>query len=278
MELSLIFLVVGLLVGCVVGWLLARVKKTTSLSHGTDMSVKLQLEVERSQKLYDEIQLLNTHLADEREKVIHLNNQNATLKANYQNIQVRLEEQKGELSQLQQKFATEFKNLANEIFEEKSKKFTDQNKTNLHELLGPLGEKLQHFEKKVEQSNKESLERSTALREQILGLRELNDRMTKEASNLAKALKGDVKAQGNWGEIILERILEESGLEKGREYFAQETHHSEAGRRLRPDVIIKLPENKNIVIDSKVSLTAYEKYMSCENDDEKEAHPSCLAL
>ncbi len=271
MELSLIFLAVGLLIGALVAWLAARLMRSKGPSGSSDLSIKLQLEVERSKKLYDELQLLNAQLAEEREKVLHLNNQNATLKANYQNIQTKLEEQKGELGQLQQKFTVEFKNLANEIFEEKSKKFTDQNKSNLHQLLGPLGERLQEFEKKVDQTNKESLERSTALREQILGLRELNDRMTKEASNLAKALKGDVKTQGNWGEIILERILEESGLEKGREYFAQETYHSEAGRRLRPDVIIKLPENKNVVIDSKVSLTAYEKYMSTEDDVEKEA-------
>lgn len=269
---SLIFLIVGLIAGAIIGFLIARLKKSSRGEEGTKIALKLQLETERSKNLFDELQALNTQLAEEREKVIHLNSQNATLKANYQNLQVKLEEQKSELSQLQQKFTLEFKNLANEIFEEKSKKFTDQNKTNIHELLGPLGEKLQEFEKKVEQTNKESLERSTALREQILGLRELNDRMTKEAANLAKALKGDVKAQGNWGEIILERILEESGLEKGREYFVQETHHSEAGKRLRPDVIIKLPENKNVVIDSKVSLTAYEKYMNTEDDEERAIH------
>jgi len=272
MDMSLLFLVVGLLVGGVVGWLVAKVKRSSNTSENADLAVKLQLETERAKKLYDEIQLINMQLKDEREKVIHLTNQNATLKANYQNLQTRLEEQKNELGQLQQKFTLEFKNLANEIFEEKSKKFTDQNKSNLHELLGPLGQKLNDFEKKVEQTNKESLERSTALREQIFGLRELNDRMTKEAANLAKALKGDVKTQGNWGEIILERILEESGLEKNREYFVQETFQSEIGRRLRPDVIIKLPENKNIVIDSKVSLTAYEKYMSTEDEDEKATH------
>lgn len=271
MDLSLVFLFVGLIVGVAVGWLIAKLKNANT-AKGSDTSVKLQLEVERSKKLQDEVGLMNDQLREEREKVIHLNNQNATLKANYQNLQVKLEEQKGELGQLQQKFAIEFKNLANEIFEEKSKKFTDQNKTNLHELLGPLGIKLTEFEKKVDQTNKESLERSTALREQILGLRELNDRMTKEASNLAKALKGDVKTQGNWGEIILERILEESGLEKNREYFVQETLHSELGKRLRPDVIIKLPDNKNVVVDSKVSLVAFEKYMNAEDEAEKGAH------
>ncbi|WP_421763935.1 DNA recombination protein RmuC [Ekhidna sp.] len=269
---SLIFLAVGLLIGVPVGWLLFRVRSNSDVPENGELKIQLKLEIERSKKLAEELQQLNEELRREREEVIHLNNQNATLKANYQNLQVRLEEQKGELGQLQEKFTTEFKNLANEIFEEKSKKFTDQNKTNLNELLNPLGQKLSEFEKKVEQTNKESLERSTALREQIIGLRELNDRMTKEAENLTKALKGDVKMQGNWGEVILERILEKSGLEKDREYIVQETLHSEAGRRLRPDVIIKLPDNKNLVIDAKMSLVAYEKYMNAEDETEREQH------
>ncbi|SNS50756.1 DNA recombination protein RmuC [Ekhidna lutea] len=273
MELSsLMFLIVGLALGVPMGWLLFRVRSSSNVPENGELKIQLKLEMERSKKLAEELQQMNNELRSEREEVIHLNNQNSTLKANYQNLQTRLEEQKGELGQLQEKFTTEFKNLANEIFEEKSKKFTDQNKTNLHELLNPLGQKLTEFEKKVEQTNKESLERSTALREQIIGLRELNDRMTKEAENLTKALKGDVKMQGNWGEVILERILEKSGLEKDREYIVQETLHSEAGRRLRPDVIIKLPDNKNLVIDAKMSLVAYEKYMNEEDELKKEQY------
>lgn len=269
---SLVLLIVGLGVGTVIGWLLSRLKNKSEISGSDELKVQLQLEQERSKKLIQEIKEINEDLKSEREEVLHLNSQNATLKADYKNLQQRLDDQKGELTQLQDKFASEFKNLANEIFEEKSKKFTDQNKTNLHELLGPLGQKLSEFEKKVDQTNKESLERSTALREQIIGLRELNDRMTKEAENLTKALKGDVKMQGNWGEVILERILEKSGLEKDREYFVQETHQSEEGRRLRPDVIIKLPDNKNLVVDAKMSLVAYEKYMNSEDDADREQH------
>ncbi|MEO9483166.1 MAG: DNA recombination protein RmuC [Ekhidna sp.] len=269
---SLIFLVAGLAIGLPVGWLIFKVRSNAEVPENGELKIQLKLELERSKKLGKELQAMNEELRNEREEVLHLNNQNSTLKANYQNLQTRLEEQKGELSQLQEKFATEFKNLANDIFEEKSKKFTDQNKTNLHELLNPLGQKLTDFEKKVEQTNKESLERSTALREQIIGLRELNDRMTKEAENLTKALKGDVKMQGNWGEVILERILEKSGLEKDREYIIQETLHSEEGRRLRPDVIIKLPDNKNLVIDAKMSLIAYEKYMNAEDETERGQH------
>lgn len=271
MELvSLIFLFVGLGVGSLVGWLILRLRQNENDSSSNDLKGELQVEMERVKKLSEEHQRLSMELRNERDKVIELNNQNATLRANYQNLQTRLTEQKGELGELREKFAMEFKNLANEIFEEKSKKFTDQNKSNLTDLLGPLGQKLTDFEKKVEQTNKESLERSTALREQIIGLRELNDRMTKEAENLTKALKGDVKMQGNWGEVILERILEKSGLEKDREYFVQETLHSEEGKRLRPDVIIKLPDNKNLVVDAKMSLIAYEKYMNSEDGVERE--------
>lgn len=269
---SLLFLVVGLVVGIPLGWLFFKAKATSAASESDDGKIQLQLEMERSKKLSDDLNQLNNDLKREREEVLHLNNQNSTLKANYQNIQQKLDEQKGELGKLQEKFAIEFKNLANEIFEEKSKKFTDQNKSNLDELLTPLGQKLQDFEKKVEQTNKESLERSTALREQIIGLRDLNTRMTKETENLTKALKGDVKMQGNWGEVILERILEKSGLVKDREYIVQETLHSEAGRRLRPDVIIKLPDNKNLVIDAKASLVAYEKYMNSDDETEKVQH------
>lgn len=269
---SLMYLIVGLIIGIPMGWLLLKARTRSAPPEASQLKMQLTMESERSDKLGTELNQLNEELKKEREQVIHLNSENATLNANYKNLKDRLEEQKGELSQLQEKFTTEFKNLANEIFEEKSKKFTDQNKTNLHELLNPLGQKLTEFEKKVEQTNKESLERSTALREQIIGLRELNDRMTKEAENLTKALKGDVKMQGNWGEVILERILEKSGLEKDREYFVQETLHSDVGRRLRPDVIIKLPDNKNLVVDAKMSLIAYEKYMNEEDEQEKERH------
>ncbi len=269
---SLVFLAVGIGIGFLIGWLYLKSQRTDKGQESDELKLQLKLEIERSSKLGQDIREINDQLRAEREEVIHLNNQNASLKANYSNLKERLEEQRLEVGKLQEKFSIEFKNLANEIFEEKSKKFTDQNKTNLNELLNPLGQKLSDFERKIEQTNKESLERSTALREQIIGLRELNDRMTKEAENLTKALKGDVKTQGNWGEMILERILEKSGLEKGREYFIQETLHSEEGKRLRPDVIIKLPDNKNLVVDAKASLVAYEKYVNEEDPLLKEQY------
>ena len=265
-------LIIGLVAGVIIGFLIAKLQSKGVVDDAPKLRMELQMEQERSNKLTAELAQLNGELREERERFMDINSEHSSLKANFKNLQERLTEQKEEVNNLQQRFAAEFKNLANEIFEEKSRKFTDQNKSNLDNLLKPLGEKLVEFERKVEQTNKDSLERSTALREQIISLRELNQRMTKETENLTKALKGDTKVQGNWGEVILERILEKSGLEKDREYFTQESFTNEEGRRLRPDVIIRLPDNKNLVIDAKASLVAYEKYVNSDSEEEREQH------
>lgn len=178
----------------------------------------------------------------------------------------RNDEQKKEVEQLQEKFTKEFENLANKILEEKTVKFTEQNKENLKNILTPLQEKIIHFEKKVEDTHKESIDYHAALRQQIIGLKEMNEQMSKETINLTKALKGDSKMQGNWGELILERVLEKSGLEKGREYEVQQGYQNEEGSRVFPDVVISLPDGKKMIVDSKVSLTAYERYIN-EDDD-----------
>ncbi|WP_269223551.1 MULTISPECIES: DNA recombination protein RmuC [Flavobacterium] len=185
----------------------------------------------------------------------------------FENLWERNKEQKEEVEKLQEKFTKEFENLANKILEEKSNKFTEQNKENMKNILSPLQDKIQLFEKKVEDTHKESIDYHAALRQQILGLREMNIQMSKETINLTKALKGDSKMQGNWGELVLERVLEKSGLEKGREYEVQQSHITEDGNRVFPDVVINLPDGKKMVVDSKVSLTAYEKYIN-EDDDE----------
>lgn len=181
-----------------------------------------------------------------------------------------LRENKAEIEKLQEKFTKEFENLANKILEEKSKTFSDQNQKNINDILKPLQEKIQSFEKKVEDTNKESIDRNSGLRQQIESLKDLNNKMSKDAENLTKALKGDSKTQGNWGEMILERVLEKSGLEKGREYELEKSFDTdmESKTRLRPDVIINLPDNRKMIVDSKVTLTAYEKLVS--SDDELE--------
>jgi DNA recombination protein RmuC len=187
----------------------------------------------------------------------------------FDNLLERHKEQKNEVEQLQEKFTKEFENLANKILDEKSNKFTEQNKENMKNILSPLQDKIQLFEKKVEDTHKESIDYHAALRQQILGLREMHLQMSKETVNLTKALKGDSKMQGNWGELVLERVLEKSGLEKGREYEVQQSHITEDGNRVFPDVVINLPDGKKMIVDSKVSLTAYEKYINEEDDSTK---------
>ncbi|WP_375239403.1 DNA recombination protein RmuC, partial [Aurantibacter sp.] len=139
-------------------------------------------------------------------------------------------------------------------------------KENIKQILSPLQEKIQGFEKKVEDSQKESISMHSSLKEQLIGLKDLNLQMTKEATNLTRALKGDSKMQGNWGELVLERVLEKSGLEKDREYFVQQNFTREDGTRVLPDVVLNLPDNKKMIIDSKVSLTDYERFVNADED------------
>ena len=187
----------------------------------------------------------------------------------FHNLEEKLNENKVEVEKLQEKFSKEFEILASKILEEKSVKFTEQNKENLKNILSPLQEKIQTFERKVEDTHKESIDYHAALRQQILGLKDLNLQMSKDTINLTKALKGDSKTQGNWGELVLERVLEKSGLEKDREYFVQQSFTNDEGKRILPDVVIHLPDGKKMVIDSKVSLTAYEQFVNSDDDYEK---------
>ena len=181
---------------------------------------------------------------------------------------------KAELENIHKRYTLEFENIANKILEEKSQKFTDQNKNNLDVILNPLKEKIKDFEEKVEKAYKtESTERIT-LKAEIKNLIELNKQVSEEANNLARALKGDNKKQGNWGEVILEKVLERSGLTKDQEYKTQYSANNDDGKRLQPDVVILLPDDKHIVVDSKVSLLAYDAFINSDSDidAEKEKH------
>jgi DNA recombination protein RmuC len=239
---------------------------------------KITSELETKHKLLLEEKDINNNI------ISQLNNDKALLSNEKHEIDLRftqkvselkyleekLSENKQEVEKLQEKFTKDFELLASKILEEKSSKFTEQNKENIKNILNPLQEKIHDFEKRVENTHKESIDYHAALRQQIIGLKDLNLQMSKETINLTKALKGDSKTQGNWGELVLERVLEKSGLEKGREYFVQQSFTNTDGKRILPDVVIHLPDNKKMIIDSKVSLTAYENYINTDNEREQE--------
>jgi len=252
---DILYAFIGLVIGGAFAWLILRNK-----------SAKLEERAKLTEKQNNEQE---NQLISEREEVRKLSSDFAEKKEENKNLQQKLEENKKEVEQLQEKFTKEFENLANKIFEEKSSKFTDQNKAQLKEILDPLKERISEFQNKVEESNKESIDRNAALRQQLSTLKEMNLQMSQDAQNLVKTLKGDTKAQGDWGEIQLERILERSGLRKGEEYSVQGSYTDEDGNRKRPDVIINLPEEKKIIVDSKVSLVDYERFVSEEEGDQK---------
>jgi len=194
------------------------------------------------------------------------------LETELKNSELKISENKEELGKLNEKFTKEFENLANKILEEKSTKFTEQNKLNITNILTPLKEKIEGFEKKVNESQKESVGMHSALKEQLNNLKDLNIQMSKEAINLTKALKGDSKAQGDWGETQLELLLEKANLAKDIHFTTQGGFRDDEGRLKKPDFIINLPDNRHLIVDSKVSLTNYEAYFNEEDDQKKEVH------
>jgi len=265
----LIYLLVGLI--CLgIGYFLGNYIQNLKTKSGQST-----LE-ERQQQLTNNLNVLDQRLRDSEEHKIHLQtekeqlgNQIVRYQADLENLQLKNKEQKEEVEKLQEKFTKEFENLANKILEEKSLKFTERNEKNIKDILTPLNEKIQLFEKKVEESQKENISIHSALKEQLLNLQTQNLKITQEAENLTKALKGDNKMQGNWGELVLERVLEKSGLEKDREYMVQQSFTLEDGSRVLPDVIINLPDGKKMIVDSKVSLTDYERFVNAEDDDQQ---------
>ncbi len=259
--------IVSLALGLVLGRYLSQLKfekSCAALEERQRLSDSQQLALERRLQ----------HAVNEKEEMRtekdFLRIENTKHIAEKENLQVKLRENKEEITKLQENFTQEFENLANKILDEKSTKFTEQNKQNIQRILNPLQEKIKIFEDKVDRTHKESIDYHAALRQQIIGLKEMNQQMSKETINLTKALKGDNKAQGNWGELVLERVLQKSGLEKDREYYIQQSFTTDEGKRVLPDVVINLPDEKKMIVDSKVSLTAYERFVNAENDKEKE--------
>ncbi len=269
----LLLFIVALSIGIFIGKLLFSAKSQSEKAFLEEKlnDFKAQAAIEKTtfeKQLQQSIQE-KENIRNEKEAI---NIQLTKKEVDFENLWQRNKEQKEEVEKLQEKFTKEFENLANKILDEKSSKFTEQNKENMKNILTPLQDKIQLFEKKVEDTHKESIDYHAALRQQILGLSEMNAQMSKETLNLTKALKGDSKMQGNWGELVLERVLEKSGLEKDREYYVQQSHTNEEGQRVFPDVVINLPDGKKMIVDSKVSLTAYEKFINEEDDNLKNGY------
>lgn len=263
---EILYLGIGLALGGLVTWFALRSKFAGESQQTTGLLVA---EQEKNKDMHRQLLELKKEIELERVRNYELTKGLSTTEADYRNLEEKLKERKKEVEELQDQFAHQFKNLANDIFEEKSKKFTEQNKSNLSEILNPLKEKISDFEKKVEQNSKESNNQNIAMREQLINLKELNQQITKEASNLSKALKGDSKTQGTWGEIQLEAILERAGLQKDIHYFKEKNFKNEEGQNQRLDYIIKLPDDKYLVLDSKVSLTAYSEYYNTADEIEQ---------
>ena len=214
---------------------------------------------------------LDEQLAEQQEQLDNLQRLLSQRQARIAELESRLESEREAqseklqlLTEARDQLKGEFENLANRIFEEKSAKFSSANKESLGSLLTPLRDQLGEFKRRVDDVYDKEAKDRRSLYEQITQLKELNQQMSVDAVNLTNALKGESKTQGNWGEVILERVLEQSGLRKGYEYQTQ-VSLNEAGQRYMPDVIIRLPDDKDVIVDAKVSLTAYEKY--CSTDD-----------
>jgi len=262
---DIIFLITGITLGLLIGYFIVKGKQSGLISRVEEKD-KLLIEKEKA------IESARAETTAGTQKIISLSAELSEAKANYVNLEQKLAGQKSELEELQSKFTKEFENLAAKILEDKSLRFTQQNRENLDTILTPLKEKIADFEKKVSDVYVNETRERAALAEQLKNLHELNRQMSEDAVNLTRALKGDSKSQGTWGEFILESILEKSGLVKGSEFFIQETLKNEEGSNLRPDVIVKMPDEKCMIVDSKVSLTAYEAFNAADDENEKKKY------
>ncbi|ENC6730619.1 DNA recombination protein RmuC [Vibrio navarrensis] len=237
-------------------------------SHG-----KLMAALEKL-RYFEAVKQERQHYADElsrlREEKASLETQLREQQARHEQVNQANQEKLQLLEQAETRLKQQFELLANQLFEEKTAKVDQQNRLSLEGLLSPLKEQLEGFKKQVNDSfSQEAKERHTLVHE-LKNLQRLNEQMSREALNLTQALKGDNKQQGNWGEVVLARVLKESGLREGHEYQTQVSLQNEAGKRYQPDVIVSLPQDKQVVIDSKMALVAYERYFHAETDEQRE--------
>lgn len=268
---AILLLIMGLSIGFALGWLLKKSKSSEDGNNNENEVLKQEIAVLKSR-----IEAAADNYKEQKQKIDTLSLQkdellsiNAQLATNNQNVEEKLKEQKQEIEKLQEKFTLEFENVANKLLKQNSSEFAESNQKRLDEILKPLRENIKNFEQKVDDKYEKELKERTSLMEQVKTLSDLNQQMRTDAQNLTKALKGDSKAQGNWGEFILEKVLESSGLVKDQEYVTQHHTTNEEGGRIYPDVVINLPDDKHIVVDSKVSITAYTNYLEAETEEQQ---------
>jgi DNA recombination protein RmuC len=261
-------LLLGLLAGALAGlaahawW--ARQRGAAALD-----ALRAQLGREKDE-LAQRLARSEAELKDRGDAVLELNRALAAEQQRMAHAQQRLAEQKAELEQLQARMTAEFENIANRLLAQRGRELNEQHQEKLGLLLRPLQERIKEFEEKVQKAYDEEGRQRFALKSEIIKLVEQNQRLSQEANDLTKALKGDSQAQGAWGEMILEKLLESSGLVKGQEYIVQESTTLSDGSRLRPDAVVRLPEGKHLVIDSKVSLLHYERFAASADPAERE--------
>lgn len=265
------FLLVGVVLGAASAWFMARSRARIDSIPLKELPHSFVAK-EVHEAALQQADLLRDELLGKEERLRDLTGKTAAQEQTLAHLREKLTEQSEETNRLQERFKTEFENIANRLLEEKSQKFSTQNREQIGEILNPLREKIKSFEENVQQRFVEETRDRVSLKKEIEQLRGLNQQLSQDANNLANALKGDNKAQGDWGEIQLEMLLERAGLAKELHYSTQSSFADEDGRQKRPDFIIHLPEGKHLIIDSKVSLTAYERFFSAADPTEQEQH------
>lgn len=263
--------IAGLLGYVLASWLTGK-RRSALLTQIDEMHQQLQQQTVKLAVAEERLALLKqkeVELQAMQQQLLQLKTENAELNTRQQEQHKHNEEKIRLLQDAENQLKTQFENLAHKIFEERGKQFAEHNKTSIEGLMAPLKQQLGEFKQRVESVYDNETKDRISLREEIVSLRRDTQQMNQEALNLTRALKGDHKAQGNWGEMILEKVLEQSGLRKGIEYETQGAYRDEDNKLFKPDVIVRLPDNKDVVIDSKVSLLAYERYCNSDNDNER---------
>ena len=263
------YLIIGLFTGIVIGVLYSK-NKTDKSQPNIDISQYVSKELYQSEK--NRIEKIETDNRIKQDQIGNLKADISSRDANIENLNLKIKEEGERLLKQQKQLESQFENMANKILEQKSEKFAQQNQKNIDQILKPLGVKIKSFEESIEDKYVKDQESRAGLAKQISMLQIANQKISQDAVNLTNALKGDSKVQGDWGELQLEVLLEKSGLKKELHFRTQNSEKDEDGNEKRPDCIIDLPDDKNLIIDSKVSLTSYEQYSNAETEEERKQY------